>query len=283
MKFLTKRNLFAGAAALVIAGGSAVAYETSTAGAQAAPTPTARAGRGDFLKALATKLGIPSDQLQSSIDSVRKDLGMPDRGLGGFGMMGGRGGMFGPGAGMDELAKTLGITTDQLRQEMPGKSITDLAKAHNVDVAKVKADLIAAATTRIDQAVTDGKLTADQAKTMKDNLATRLDTMLTRTMPAAGQGRGGHGNGDDRGGKGGDDDHGGKGGGRDGGRGQGMGPQGNGGGRGPGGIQGQGAAPGQSGMNPGQGMGPLRRSGAATPTPTVPPKSASDDAASTNA
>ena len=45
MKFLTKRNLLAGAAALVIAGGSAVAYETSTASAQAAPTPTARAGR----------------------------------------------------------------------------------------------------------------------------------------------------------------------------------------------------------------------------------------------
>ena len=34
MKFLTKRNLLAGAAALVIAGGSAVAYETSTASAQ---------------------------------------------------------------------------------------------------------------------------------------------------------------------------------------------------------------------------------------------------------
>jgi hypothetical protein len=248
MKFLTKRNLLAGAAALVIAGGGAVAYESGTASAQAAPTPTARAGRGDFLKALATKLGISTDQLQSSMDSVRKDLGLPEHGAGGFGMMGGRGGMFGPGAGMDELAKILGITTDQLRQEMPGKSITDLAKAHNVDIAKVKADLIAAATTRI-------------------------DTMLARTMPTPGQGRMGHG----------DDDHGGKGGGREGMRGQGTGPQGNGGGRGPGGNQGQGAAPGQSGANPGQGMGPLRRNGAATPTPTVPPKSASDDASNTNA
>ncbi|MFM7199010.1 MAG: hypothetical protein ACKO2D_14175 [Chloroflexota bacterium] len=274
MKFLTKRNLLAGAAALVIAGGSAVAYETSTASAQAAPTPTARAGRGDFLKALAAKLGISTDQLQSSMDSVRKDLGLPEHGAGGFGMMGGRGGMFGPGAGMDALAKILGITTDQLRQEMPGKSITDLAKAHNVDIAKVKADLIAAATTRIDQAVTDGKLTADRAKTMKDNLATRIDTMVTRTMPTPGQGRMGRGDGDD---------HGGKGGGRDGMRGQGMGPQGNGGGRGPGGNQGQGAAPGQSGMNPGQGMGPLRRNGAVTPTPTVPAKSASDDGTNTNA
>ena len=274
MKFLTKRNLLAGAAALVIAGGSAVAYETSTASAQAAPTPTARAGRGDFLKALAAKLGISTDQLQSSMDSVRKDLGLPEHGAGGFGMMGGRGGMFGPGAGMAELAKILGITTDQLRQEMPGKSITDLAKAHNVDIAKVKADLIAAATTRIDQAVTDGKLTADRAKTMKDNLATRIDTMVTRTMPTPGQGRMGRGDGDD---------HGGKGGGRDGMRGQGMGPQGNGGGRGPGGNQGQGAAPGQSGMNPGQGMGPLRRNGAPAATPTVPPKSASDDASNTNA
>ena len=274
MKFLTKRNLLAGAAALVIAGGSAVAYETSTASAQAAPTPTARAGRGDFLKALAAKLGISTDQLQSSMDSVRKDLGLPDHAKGGFGMMGGRGGMFGPGAGMDELAKILGITTDQLRQEMPGKSITDLAKAHNVDIAKVKADLIAAATTRIDQAVTDGKLTADRAKTMKDNLATRIDTMVTRTMPTPGQGRMGRGD---------DDDHGGKGGGREGMRGQGMAPQGNGGGRGPGGNQGQGAAPGQSGMNPGQGMGPLRRNGAVTPTPTVPAKSASDDGTNTNA
>jgi hypothetical protein len=218
MKFLTKRNLFAGAATVVIAGGGAVAYETSTASAQAAPTPTPRAGRDDFLKALAAKLGVSTDRLQSSIESVRKDLGLPAHAKGGFGMMRGRGGMFGLGAGIDQLARILGITTDQLRRELPGKSITDLAKAYNVDIAKVKADLIVAATTRIDQAVTAGKLTTDRAQTMKANLATRIDTMVTRTMPT-----------------------------------------------------------------PGQGMGPLRRSGAAPPTPTVPPKSESDDAASTNA
>jgi hypothetical protein len=211
MKFLTKRNLFASAATVVIAGGGAVAYETSTASAQAAPTPTPRAGRDDFLKALAAKLGVSTDRLQSSIESVRKDLGLPAHAKGGFGMMRGRG-------GMDQLARILGITTDQLRRELPGKSITDLAKAYNVDIAKVKADLIVAATTRIDQAVTAGKLTTDRAQTMKANLATRIDTMVTRTMPT-----------------------------------------------------------------PGQGMGPLRRSGAAPPTPTVPPKSESDDAASTNA
>jgi hypothetical protein len=259
MKLLTKRNLIVGAAALVAAGGSAFAYEASSASAQAAPTPTARADRGDFLKALAAKLGISTEQLQSSMDSVRKDLGLPPHGVGRFGMMGRPGGMFGPGAGLEELAKILGITTDQLRQEMPGKSITDLATAHNVDIAKVKADLLAAATKRIDQAVTDGKLTADRAKTMKDTLASRIDSMVTFKMPTGRWGMG----------KGNDDDRGGKGGGRDDARGRDDDRRGN---RGPQG------APGQSGMNPGQGMGPLRRSGGVTPTPTAPKKSASDTA-----
>jgi hypothetical protein len=211
-----KRGVVAGAAALAIAGGA-----VGIAGAQqATQTPTPRTGQGQgqaqgqaqgllqqrleqYLSTLAGKLGIPVDKLRQAIDDTHKELGLPQRGAPGFGPFGGGRGPGGPGGlgspgrpggpgfpgpgfrgfGLDVAAQAIGITPDALRQELPGKSLTDVAKAHNVDPAKVAAALKTDANAKIDQAVANGRLTADQAAQAKQRAAEEIDQLMTRQLP----------------------------------------------------------------------------------------------------
>lgn len=182
-----------GGAAVGVAGAQqATATRTPAAAATGTPAADQRAQREDqFLNTLAGKLGVTVDKLKQAITDARTELGLPaGRGFG-FGP-GGPGG--GPGDGRhghgfggspDAAAQAIGISVDQLRQELPGKSLADVAKAHNVDPAKVAAALKAAEAARIDQAVTDGRLTADQAAQRKQEANTRIDQMLTQAMPTA--------------------------------------------------------------------------------------------------
>jgi hypothetical protein len=190
-----KRALAAlGAAALLGVGAAGVA------GAQTPPattTPTPRAGAPatsssqQFLDALAARLGIPADRLKQAIDEIRQSLGIPDRGdrSGLPGPLGGRGGDFdrgGFGASLSVAAQAIGITADQLRQELPGKSLADVARAHNVDPARVATALKTDAAARVDQAVQAGRVAADQAATLKQQANTRIDQQMTQQTPAAG-------------------------------------------------------------------------------------------------
>ena len=81
--------------------------------------------------------------------------------------------------GVDAAAKVLNITTADLKSALQsGKSVADLAKEKNVALDTVKKAIVDAETAQIDQAVKDGKLTADQATKLKDNLSQRVDTYL---------------------------------------------------------------------------------------------------------
>ena len=89
------------------------------------------------------------------------------------GFMGGRGGMRGYGgqAGMDAIAKALGMTTEELSAQLwGGRTLADLAEKAGVkltDLQKAVQDAqLAARKDSIKQAVTDGKLTQDQADWM---------------------------------------------------------------------------------------------------------------------
>lgn len=204
-----KQALVAGAAALVIGGaalGVASAQQSpasftapaQAAGRQAPPasglsfpvsaaTPGAQDGPREqqeqkFLDALAAKLGISTDKLKQAIDEVRQEQGLPPGGIGG----GHRGGPHGMGMGLDAAATAIGITPEQLHEELTGKTLTDVANAHNVDPSKVAAALKADAIKRIDQAVTDGKLTSDQATQMKSDLDAKIQEMMTRTFQEGG-------------------------------------------------------------------------------------------------
>jgi hypothetical protein len=205
-----KRGLLAAGSVLVLAG-SAVGVVNA---AQDPNAPTAQAGRVDrqtFLDTLAAHLNVSPDTLQQAITDTRTSLGLPEQGGGmGFGLghrggggMEGRGGMR-DGGGLDAAAQAIGISVDQLRQELPGKSLAQVAADHNKTANDVTSALTDAANKRIDAAVTDGRLTDEQAAQRKANEAQRIQTLVNEVMPADGMGGpGGRGMGP-RGGMGGD-------------------------------------------------------------------------------
>ncbi|MCC6176392.1 MAG: hypothetical protein IT305_13885 [Chloroflexi bacterium] len=210
-----KRTAMAGAAALTVVGASlgvAAAQQApdATPAPAASPAPGQRGGgpqglhqqrqdhRDQLLKAVAAKLNVSPDQLRQAFTDARKDLGLPDgpRGFEGHGP-GRRGGPGGP-AGLNAAASAIGISADQLRQELPGKSLADVARAHNVDPSTVANALKQDANARIDQAVSAGRLTSDQATQAKQRVSDRIDQMMNGQMPS---GQPGHGNKPDRGGR----------------------------------------------------------------------------------
>jgi hypothetical protein len=202
-----KRALAAGGAALAlgtaafgvagIAGAQQSPTATPTPGsAQATPRPNPQQREDAFLAALAGKLGVTVDKLKTAIQDTRNELGLPGNGMGfpgghrGPGGPGGFGRPFGPGGELDAAAQAVGVTVEQLRQEWAGQTLNDVAKAHNVDPAKVSDALKAAANARIDEAVTNNRLTADQATERKQRVATEIDQLMSRQLPQPGQ-RGG--------------------------------------------------------------------------------------------
>ena len=91
---------------------------------------------------------------------------------------------FGPGLhpSLDIIAKDLNMAPTDVKAALAGgQSIAALAKSKNVDVQKVINDLVADATSRIDAAVSSGKITAAQAATMKSNLTSRITALVNQT------------------------------------------------------------------------------------------------------
>jgi hypothetical protein len=93
------------------------------------------------------------------------------RGHGGFGFERSFGGQ----AGLDAAAKALGMTTDELTAQLwGGRTLADLADKAGVqltDVMKAVQDAnLAAMKDSINQAVTDGKITQDQANWLIEGL-----------------------------------------------------------------------------------------------------------------
>jgi polyhydroxyalkanoate synthesis regulator phasin len=184
----------AAAGAVVVLGGAAVGI--AAAQTQPSATPTAQSNYQKFIDALAQKLGVSSQTLEQDITSARQSTGMPANG--GFPGRGGprpggpRGG-FGPGLDFQVVAQTLSISTDQLRTELAGKSLAQVAQAHGKTGGDVATALKDAANKRIDQAVSSGRLTQDQGNTQKTNLGQRIDNLVNQVTPQGGPGGPGRG------------------------------------------------------------------------------------------
>jgi hypothetical protein len=91
-------------------------------------------------------------------------------------------------------SKVLGITEAELKTELEaGKSVADVAKAKNIDLATVKAALLVEAKAHIDAEVAAGKHTAEEGAAKLAEVTSRIDTMLTTAgLPARGlHGKGG--------------------------------------------------------------------------------------------
>jgi len=184
-----RRVAVAGAAVLVL-GGAAVGI--AAAQAQPATTPSGQQTQSAyqrFIDALAKRLNISNQNLESAISQARTDAGLPQGNgfAGGFGH-GGRGPRGGFGGDLNAAATAIGITPEQLRTELPGKSLAQVAQAHGKTANDVATALKNAANQRIDQQVSAGRLTADEANTRKQAAAQRIDQFVNQTVPQGGPG-----------------------------------------------------------------------------------------------
>ena len=208
-----KRRLVAGAAGLAVLAGGGGAYAAGTTGTTAKPADRA-AEQKAFLDDVAKRLNVTRDQLDAAVkgaaearidaavaagkltkeqgDEAKQRLargGIPL--LGGGGPRGGGGPGFGHGGpgfhagfGLDAAASYLGLSEDALRTQLQsGKSLADVAKAQNKDVAGLKAAMKTALTKRFDQAVTDKQLTAAQRTKILAEVDERLDDLINGTLP----------------------------------------------------------------------------------------------------
>jgi transposase-like protein len=169
--------------------------------AQATAPPAPGAGAQDrheqFLAAVAGKLNVSPDQLRQGIQQARQELGLPQRpggpGGGPAGAPSGGPGHGRFGMGLGAAAQAMNLSVDQLRQELPGKSLADVARAHNVDPATVANALKADATAHIDQAVSAGRIPAYRAAQLKQDISARIDQLMSRQVPVDAPLRGGPG------------------------------------------------------------------------------------------
>jgi uncharacterized protein (DUF433 family) len=92
-------------------------------------------------------------------------------------------------AGLDTVSTAIGITESALRDELQdGKTIAEVAEAHDVDPQKVIDAVVAEATKRIDEAVADDELTEERATELKENLEEHATRLVNETRPPGGRG-----------------------------------------------------------------------------------------------
>jgi hypothetical protein len=190
-----KRVILMGGAALVL-GTAAI----GVAGAQQAPSadsaPAVSSGtlaqatplrvrQQRFLEVLAAKLGITTDRLTQAIAEARTEVGLPAH----------RTGLPQPGAVRPRMrgirghelraaAQAMNLNVEQLRQALPGKSLTDVAREQGVEPTVVADALRAAAHARVDRAVSSGRYTPERAARVRERIDARIDRLMTRQIYA---------------------------------------------------------------------------------------------------
>jgi polyhydroxyalkanoate synthesis regulator phasin len=194
-----KKLVAGGVAALSIATGSlAVAVlnplgaanaqtdgTTTTAPATGSTGATAAPERGGPLKSVLDALVADGTITQAQADAITAKLDAaraaePRREMGGPGLAG---------AKLDDIASVLGITTADLQSQLQAGTTLRAIAGDKVDALTTL--LTDKANARIDQAVTDGKITAETAATMKAAVPAKVTAMLDGTAPLGGPG--GHG------------------------------------------------------------------------------------------
>lgn len=196
--FRLERTFMAGGVALVLVGATIGLALAQQAPPPSPPATTGQAAGGHpgqvFRDALARQLGVTADRLQEAVRAARSEVGLPAQGgrprPGPGCRPGGRGYGFVPfGMGIRAAADAIGISVDQLHQQLPGKSLAQVAQAHGKNPADIATALKNDATQRIDQAGSSGRLTADRASQLREDLAQRIDRMINQVMPEHGPGR----------------------------------------------------------------------------------------------
>jgi len=207
MKFINRKSIVIGAASLavMVGAGSALALGTP-------------ADNEAVLGDVATSLGVEQEALEEAVrdaqinrvDAAEADGSLSEEraaqlreqietaetpNLGGpRGEHRGHHGHHGPRAALEPAAEALGVTTEELRELLPGTSLAAIAEDQGVAVEEVEAAIVTAAQERIDQALEDGKIDADRATQMTEGITDRVDDLVNRVVSENGErGFGKHG------------------------------------------------------------------------------------------
>jgi hypothetical protein len=101
----------------------------------------------------------------------------------------GPGGRFGLRPGFEAAAEAIGIEVDALREALQGgQTIAEVAEANGVAVDDVIAAMVADAQERLAQAVTDGRITQEQADERSADLEQRITDLVNGELPFPGPG-----------------------------------------------------------------------------------------------
>jgi uncharacterized protein YidB (DUF937 family) len=84
---------------------------------------------------------------------------------------------------LDAAASYLGVSEDALRTALDGKTLAQVAKDHGKSVSGLVGALVAAEDKRIDEAVSSGRLTKDQATALKAGLQDRMQALVDGKRP----------------------------------------------------------------------------------------------------
>jgi hypothetical protein len=85
---------------------------------------------------------------------------------------------------LDTAAETLGLTLDELRTQLEGgATLAEVAEANDVEVQTLIDALVAEASERLDEAVADGRLEADEAEEIKAALTERVAARVNGEEP----------------------------------------------------------------------------------------------------
>jgi hypothetical protein len=164
MKIKSRFTKIAVASGLVVTTGAAVLGMTGFASAQVAQRSNVVA------VAQATETTLPTDTAAGTTPAAPSEMKMNRP------------------SPFATVSKALGMTEAELKTELEaGKSVSDVAKAKNIDLATVKAALLAEAKAHVDAAVAAGKHTAAEGVAKLAEVTSRIDTMLTTAgLPARG-------------------------------------------------------------------------------------------------
>lgn len=103
------------------------------------------------------------------------------------------------GPGLEAAAEAIGISVEDLRTALAdGSTLAEVAEANGVDVDTLIRALVAEATERLDEAVENGRLDADEAEEIKADLVERITARVNGEGPGPVRGPGPMGGGPGR-------------------------------------------------------------------------------------
>lgn len=205
MESRRKRTVAIGAAVALAVAGGGVAYAATTNSDPRDALLSDAAQRlnvtpGELRSALEGAFGDQLDQAvkdgkltQQQADAIKQQIARYGLPLGGpmgpdghgfgFGLrVAGGPGPFG--AGLDAAASYLGLTRAELgRQLRSGRSLAEVARAQGKSVGGLEQALLDAASTQLDRAVSDGKLTSDQRDRILSELREHVDELVNGSAP----------------------------------------------------------------------------------------------------